>query len=115
MQIVMSINTTEQDESILGLQLSIIEGEYDDVIDWPFNYNYTLTFMKQKNILQEFNSQNDTDVSISIHPSASSCPKSSFQKPIERNTPCGDENLITLDDASKQLDNLLVKATIYFT
>ena len=99
---------------LFGLELVIIEGEFDRFLDWPFAAPYELSIVGYSNLpingenLYAGMSQNSTGFgrltsSSLVVPSNSvesgQCPKEAFQKPIERNPPCGIKKLVqTLPD-----------------
>ena len=128
-------NVTEasqtQDVMMFGLELVLIEGEYDRFLEWPFNNLYELSIVGYKSIdsdakdadnensggqLYSFDqpptgaTQNhSTNSHYLITPTAlvnsGKCSKESFQKPIEKNPPCGVKEFMQMNMFKKQRDS----------
>lgn len=125
-QIILTVNHSNDNEKTIGLELAIIEGEYDGVLEWPFNKTFELSIVGQRaneNIFggESVTSENifrNNDIKHVIVPKASNCSRHSFQRPIERNPPCGQKNLITFGRISRSRDylkmgNLQLRARIF--
>ena len=122
---------------LFGLELIIIEGEYDRLLKWPFSAAYELSIVSYKDLStsgsiknsnsysdlpklynlmgspaitkqqqDETTNNNQKTSSILVIPSnqvdSGQCAKESFQKPIERNPPCGERNLVRLVNSVAQ-------------
>lgn len=133
MQMALQLNHTDKTNGSMGLELVILEGEYDGVLSWPFNHTFELMIVNQRQVMDSSNG-NDSDITVvqnMSRPAAGAgnivvevnpaneplCPRHSFTKPIERNPPCGRKNLISFARVSRstgfiQLGSLLVKARI---
>ena len=127
-QIILTVNRTESNDFEFGVELSLIEGEYDSVLDWPFNNTYDLSITRitgaNNDLIGDQNDRNatqqDMTYTTTVIPSESECSRHSFQKPIERNPPCGQKDGISLNRMAKAQDilkmgNLLVKARVHLT
>ncbi|RWS03176.1 hypothetical protein B4U79_07898, partial [Dinothrombium tinctorium] len=128
LQLVLTLNCTEREQSYLGLELAIIEGKYDSVLQWPFNQTFELMIINQRvddeitSSSQRVNASNrhhQNDVVAVIKPSEEiECDHRSFVKPIEENPPCGRKNLISFTRIKRsngflRLGNLLIKTRIH--
>lgn len=141
MQIMLQLNHTERTNGSLGLELSILEGEHDSILSWPFNHKFDLMIINQRpEDAYSLNpaaaaagaagesvaspppgeSARDGDIIVQIDPSRSDCDPRSFMKPIERNPSCGRRNVISFARVSRsagfvRLGSLLVKVRIYLS
>ncbi|XP_054166565.1 uncharacterized protein LOC128964031 [Oppia nitens] len=127
-QILLTINRTANNDFAIGLELALIEGQYDSILDWPFNKTFELSFVRQSRdnsfVDNITNNNNFTDSTIKhqefkqvVIPEKSQCSRHSFQKPIERNPPCGHISHIPFSRLSRAQDllssgNLLVRVVI---
>lgn len=137
MQIMLQLNHTERANGSLGLELSILEGEHDAVLSWPFNHKFDLMIINQRpedaystpsptstdsvsHSEQPLDSEASGDVIVHMDPSRAHCDVRSFMKPIERNPSCGKKNVISFARVSRstgfvRLGSLLVKVRIYLS
>ena len=137
MQIMLQLNHTERANGSLGLELSILEGEHDSILSWPFNHKFDLMIINQRpEDAYSLNpaaaapgepafpaageSARDGDIIVQIDPSRSDCDLRSFMRPIERNPSCGRRNVISFARVSRstgfvRLGSLLVKVRIYLS
>ena len=126
---VLQLNHTDQRNGSMGLELTMLEGQHDGLLQWPFNHTFELMIINQQHNVIEPPTAHDPSVSnnpssrsgdIVVHVEPSSevlCPRHSFTKPIERNPPCGRKNLISFARVSRstefiRLGSLLIKARI---
>jgi hypothetical protein len=120
---ILTVDYSDDHQINIGLELALIEGEYDSVLEWPFNKTFELVIVKQReneNIFRNESAehQNYSNIKQMIIPFASNCSRHSFQRPIERNPGCGRNNFITFNRISQLQDyikmgNLHLKARIY--
>jgi len=140
MQIMLQLNHTERANGSIGLELSILEGEHDSILSWPFNHKFDLMIINQRPedayslnpsspdaaaasphpLDGESQSARDGDIIVHIDPSRSDCDLRSFMKPIERNPSCGKRNVISFARVSRstgfvRLGSLLAKVRIYLS
>ncbi|RWS28090.1 hypothetical protein B4U80_04807 [Leptotrombidium deliense] len=137
LQLILTVNCTEKNNSYLGLEMAINEGKYDSILSWPFNKTFQLIISNERegenaqdDVLLHLNAKSSElqnsverkhrkDVIIEINPSTDEqCDRRSFMKPIESNEPCGRKNLISFtrikrSDGFLRLGSLLVKTRVF--
>lgn len=116
----------QHDVLVFGLELIIIEGEFDRFLDWPFSHAYELSIVGYKNLAgpgatsgtessepmpsgghfytaespqpeQTNSKRTSSTLVIPAHQvSSGQCSAEAFQKPIERNPPCGIREFVKL-------------------
>lgn len=131
---------------VFGLELVIIEGEYDRFLEWPFTSAYELSIVGYKNLPGATDS---TDTAPNVEPlpisggqlytnpdsdtspkpespnsskrtsstlvipsqqvTSGQCAKEAFQKPIERNPPCGIREFVQLSSSEESLSRRQAK------
>lgn len=120
MQMMLQLNHTDRKNGSMGLELSILEGEYDSILSWPFSHKFELMIINQRppgdgdsfngshsssssqpshhpisSSMTDSSTEDPGDIIVGIDPSVSSCDHRSFTRPIERNPPCGRKNVIS--------------------
>ncbi|UYV64137.1 hypothetical protein LAZ67_2006681 [Cordylochernes scorpioides] len=99
----------------IGLYLTLLEGEYDSLIEWPFSKKFELIVLDQQP------SGAGRDIAISVDPrnpyiTNEAC-VGSFWRPVGRNDACGSANTVAYDTLYSQkyirYGAMLVKATIF--
>lgn len=121
-QIILTVNRSESNDFAFDLEMSLIEGEFDSTLEWPFNKTFELSIERQiireNNLMEETTEQNKNEFKTTIIPNKSGCSRQSFQKPIERNPPCGQKSWFSYHRINRAQDflkrgNLLVRARVH--
>ncbi|XP_064469138.1 uncharacterized protein LOC135383719 [Ornithodoros turicata] len=95
----------------LGVWFTLIQGKFDDALEWPFQYKFNLTVVSQN--------ASDGDAHVSMNPMTAICRlRKQFQRPTERKSDsdgCGKAYLVAHDALPKFISNdkLLVRLTIF--
>ncbi|XP_076325288.1 uncharacterized protein LOC143233200 [Tachypleus tridentatus] len=83
----LTINPVDQ---YLGLFATLVPGDFDDSLDWPFAYTYELSIVDQSSGFLTIDRKGIVD------PTSGMCPLSAFTKPqYQPNEPCGFRRLIS--------------------
>lgn len=106
---VLQLTINAEDEH-LGLFTTLVPGDFDDTLEWPFSYNFELSIVDQSPGYLTLDRKGVVD------PTSGICSLSSFTKPqYQPNLPCGFRRLINfqmLENRNfKKNGNLLVKFT----
>ena len=121
-QIILTVNRSDSNDFAFDLEMAIIEGEYDSVLEWPFNKTFELAIVRQSlndnNPIDYTTEQNKNEFKTTIVPNQSDCSRHSFQKPIERNPSCGQKSWFSFNRISRSHDflktgNLLVRIRVH--
>ncbi|XP_076367000.1 uncharacterized protein LOC143255362 isoform X2 [Tachypleus tridentatus] len=103
--------TLNSDDEHLGLFATLVPGDFDDALEWPFAYNFELSIVDQSPGYLTLDRKGIVD------PTSGICSLSAFTKPqYQPNIPCGFRRVITfgmLESRNfKKNGNVLVKFTV---
>lgn len=89
----LQIKFQNRTDGYVGLFLTLLEGENDPLLEWPFDKKFSLIVVDQQ--------ENGQDIEVSVDPSdtyiRSEACSGSFWRPFGRNDACGSSSTVSYD------------------